>query len=506
MKNDSDLDTLIETFFDEYYYYFSSFATLRGIHRYDYKLSTYDRANLKNLENLINEVIQALKLTEEKNKRERSFDIKTFRKIAENTLDFINSGIYGSAQFFVYDAFIGIVSVALTQSKPMSVRSRNFTERLSTLNSINDYVRTYVNEITEIERKAVMKEIDYLEAFINQFASYLLTKSDTDKKENLKIEKTNALEALNELRRIVKSIKTGTEIKTKGYIDFNNLDNNFVDLKRLLEDNLKTLSENLIRKAREIKISSSFQETLRENLYKTEQFDESTALSLISSVENTVKKYLPVVEITFDKRVFLDESDFPDLLSNIMGYAISSGEFDNKKNIFLIIKKEDNPFKLKYKTISDIFFGTPFINFYRQGSKSKKKYFLNNILYLGYPMYLRRTYFDDIKFQLDKPFELIYYYCEYKTALKSYIQNEIYFRNWDSISVENFINEDKILIDKDKFKEEFVYDFGRSFLAMQGLNAINDLRKEKRLKTSEFNLKLLQNMHYPFWIIRQILR
>jgi len=62
MKNDSDLDTLIETFFDEYYYYFSSFATLRGIHRYDYKLSTYDRANLKNLENLINEVIQALKL------------------------------------------------------------------------------------------------------------------------------------------------------------------------------------------------------------------------------------------------------------------------------------------------------------------------------------------------------------------------------------------------------------------------------------------------------------
>jgi predicted DNA-binding protein YlxM (UPF0122 family) len=239
MKNDSDLDTLIETFFDEYYYYFSSFATLRGIHRYDYKLSTYDRANLKNLENLINEVIQALKLNEEKNKRERSFDIKTFRKIAENTLDFINSGIYGSAQFFVYDAFIGTVSVALTQSKPMSVRSRNFTERLSTLNSINDYVRTYVNEITEIERKAVMKEIDYLEAFINQFASYLLTKSDTDKKENLKNEKTNALEALNELRRIVKSIKTSTEIKTKVYIDFNNLDNNFVDLKRLLEDNLK---------------------------------------------------------------------------------------------------------------------------------------------------------------------------------------------------------------------------------------------------------------------------
>ncbi|BAL80891.1 hypothetical protein [Caldisericum exile] len=506
MKNENDLDLLVENFFDEYYYYFSSFATLRGIHRYDYKLSAYDRNELNNLRNLINDTTISLKSFEERNKNQRTHDLKTFKKILENTLGFIDEGFFGNAQFFVFDAFLGIVSVALTQAKPMSIRSRNFAERLGTLKHINDYIRTYVINITDAERKAVLKEIDYLEYFINQFSTYLLTKSDTDKKENLKVEKTNAIETLTELRKLIKSIKTCTEIKLKGFLDFHNLDNSFVDLKRILEDTLTSTSENLIRKAREIKIANPYKETIKEIISTKEQFDETRVNDIINSVENTLRIPILPEKIEFERRIFIDSSEFPDILSSLMGHAIPSGEFDLKKNVLFIIRNEENYHMLVYKILSNLLLGKPFVNFYRVGIKGKKKYFLNYLLYNGLPVYLRRTIFDEIKSQFGRAFELIYYYEEYVSTLKAYIQNEIYFRNWDILNIENFINEDKILIDKERFMEEFIYDMGRSFLTAQGLNAIVELKKEKRLRPNEFIIKLLQNMHYPFSIIRQLIK
>lgn len=506
MKSENDLDVLIETFFDEFYYYFSSFATPRGIHRYDYKLSSYGKEDLNNLKNFVNDIQSTLRNYEERNKNQRQNDTRTFYRFLENLSNFIDKGIYNSPQYFLYDAFVGLTTAALTQSKPISIRSRNFTERLSSLKTTNDYVRNYVTEISEIERKAILKEIDYLELFINQFSSYLLTKSDTDKKENLKLEKTNAIASLNELRKTVKSMRTGNNVSIKGYIDFNNLDNSFVDLRKILEESLKALSENIIRKAREIKIASPYRETLEETLLRREKFDDGNSLNLVNSIENSIKKFLPFENISFEKRIFLEPSDFPDIMLGVLGYSLSSGEFDNKKSVFIIIKNEMNPSNLMYSLISNVFFSPVIANFYRQGIKSKKKYFLNLPLYFGFPLYLKRVYFDEFKTYFDRAFELIYYYEEYVLTLKAFLQNEIYFRNWDLIAIENFINEDKILIDKEKFMENFIYDLGRSFLAIEGLIAIHDLRKERKLKTSDFNLKLLQNMHYPFSIIRQILR
>ncbi|MGC9171553.1 hypothetical protein [Caldisericum sp.] len=506
MKIENDLDSLIENFFDEYYYFFSSFATLRGIHRYDYKLSTYDRNELNNFKNFISETLSSLKNYEEKNKNLKTHDSKTFKKFLENTFQFVDDGLYDNPQFFVFDAFIGIVSVALVQTKPISIRSRNFSERLSTLKYVNDYIRTYVVNITELERKAILREIDYLEQFINQFSTYLLTKSDTDKKENLKLEKTNAIESLNELRKLIKSIKAGSDVKLKGILDFQNLDNNFVDLKRFLEDNLISISENLIKKAREIKIANPYKETIKEVISQREQYNEVAIKDILNSIESLIRTFLPYEKIEFEKKVFIDSSEFPDILSSLIGYTIPSGEFDTKRNVLFIVRNEENYYSLLYQIISNLFLGKPFINFYRVSIKSKKKYFLNQLLYNGLPVYLRRIIFDDIKGNLGRQFELVYYYEEYITILKAYIQNEIYFRNWNMLSVENFVNEDKILLDKEKFIEDFVYDMGRSFLAVQGLNAIFDLKREKRVKSNEFIAKLLQNMHYPFSTIRQLIK
>jgi len=171
------------------------------------------------------------------------------------------------------------------------------------------------------------------------------------------------------------------------------------------------------------------------------------------------------------------------------------GEFDNKSEVGISLCEETNTYKFLLDLASYGSIGKGFVNAFRQKNKSKRKYFTNSILFEGFTAYIRRLAFEEIKYDLPKSFELYYYYYEYEKALLAYIINEIYFRETSVLEIEKLIGSDKILVEKEKFKERLTFDMGRAFFSMQGLCKIVDLKNTRRLRQDEFNLKLLQNMH-----------
>ncbi|MBP8612465.1 MAG: hypothetical protein KBI30_00495 [Candidatus Atribacteria bacterium] len=503
MKNEHELDTLIMNFFDEFYYTFSSKATLHGIHRYDYKLSSFKMNDLNSLKALTVETLSNIKSLEAKNPRDP--DIKTFKKILLNTLDFISDGYKSSLQFIVGDILDGIISVALTAAKPTSIKSRNFTNRLTCIKEYTDLIRDNFSSISGIEKKAVLKELDFLENFIDAASSYLLTKSDSEKKELLKNEKINIKEDIDYLRKTVSNIRSNEKVNLSALLRYLNIENtDFADLKNFLQGNLDELSSNIVKKSREIKISAPYFETLASVSMFKEKLDDSQIEQLLQTATEVTRKYFNKFNAKIDLSIYRRNFDIIPFLENNKKNIITFGEFDIKKFIAVIIQDEGNKNYLMQNIVREGIPGKAVINFYRQKEKNIKKYFNNYIFYEGFSAYVKRTTFSDFKnIFASREFELLYFYDEYVYTLKAFLENEMYFRGISDIEIENLVKQDKILIDKDNFLTELIIDEGKSFLGMQGYHKILEIEKyERKSLGSGLVQELKQAIYYPFYLYK----
>jgi len=505
MKNENEIEFLIESFFDEFYYYFSSYATLRGIHRYDYKLSSYDPKSLNTFKSYLTETLTTLRPLEEKYKKEHAFELRTLYKIISNTLEFIGNGLKNNPQIIFYDALLGLICSVVTPAKQMNIKSRNFTQRINDLKELPKVVRAYVNSISKLERETILSEIDHLTHFINEYASFLLTKSDTEKKEEIKLGRTSVLESFNELRTLVKALPDRDELYIRETLRVFNLENvDFIDIKSYLSEQLSYFSERIIRKAREIKIASPYFETVKEVLSTKTSINDAFLNETLKKLKPYIPKFFAGFTNDFETKIIMKESKIIEVLENNSLNIIPTGEFERKKTLEMFLKTEENPYKISYQLFISLF-GKTSINFFRQNSKGKKKYLLNPLLYEGLPIFIRRIAFEDIKSIFDRSFELLYYYYEYALTLQAYILNEFYFRNWSSVDVEKFVTEDKILIDKEMFLKNVMTGGLKSFIGMEGVYFINEIRNN-RLKLNDLVLKLLQNSYYPFYLIDKAIK
>ena len=503
MKNEHELETLVINFFDEFYYTFSSKATSHGIHRYDYKLSSFKINDLNSLKVLTTETLSNIKSLEAKNPKDP--DIKTFKKILLNTLEFVNEGYKNSLQFIVGDVLDGIISVALTSAKPTSIKSRNFTNRLTCIKEYPDIIREHFPSISEIEKQAILKEFDFLDKFIDAASSYLLTKSDSEKKELLKNEKINIKENIDYLRKTVSNIHSNGKVNLRATLRCVNIENtDFTDLKNFLQGSLDELSSNVIKKSREIKISAPYFETLASVSMLKEKLDDSQIEQLLQIATDVTRKYFNKFNAKIDLDIYRRNFDIIPFLENHKKNVITFGEFDIKKFIAIIIQDEENKNYLMQNIVKEGLPGKAVLNYYRQREKSIKKYFTNYAFYEGFSTYVKRATFADFRNAFSsREFELLYFYDEYIYTLKAFLENEIYFRGISDIEIENLVKQDKILIDKDNFLTELIVDEGKSFLGMQGYHKILEIEKYERKNLSNgLGQELKQAIYYPFYLYK----
>jgi len=508
MNRDNELDSLIETFFDEYYYTFSSFATVRGIHRYDYKLSSLTKADLKRLNEVIDGTLNSLKSIEEKNKNIRQQDLKVVRKFLINLKNFLDDGLNNFPQFFVASIVYGVITSALTQAKQISIRSRNFASRIGDIKSVENAIREFVYSTSALENEVNLWELNQVSQFIDEFSSYVLTKSDVEKKDIIKNERRESKEILESISNYLSSVrKDNFALNIKQYVSSKNLENiDFLDLKKHLLGSLESLKNEIIKKAREIRITAPFFETLQEEINRKDKITEEEISKIIQLIEAYQTKFFGNKLFEVNSRIIIENSDIYKLFEFANLHILPSGEFDNKKEMAILLNEDENINKVILDIISLGLLGKGYVNFSRQSIKTKRKFILNAPLYEGFPIYIRRLAFEEIKKDLSKSFELYYYYYEYLTTLLAYIENEIYFRNISIIEIEKLIEEDKILIDKEAFRYKLVFDMGDVFLGMQGLYRIVELKNMKKTRLEDFHFKLIQNMHNPFYVVREVIK
>ncbi|GEM_PF-2389234 len=495
MKTESDLEAIIENFFDDYYYSFSSWATLRGIHRYDYKLSSLTKTDINTLKTTIGNTLNSLKLFEEKNRNHKTQDIKIFRKFLTNLEEFLNSGLTNNIPLIIYDTAIGILSVVLTEAKPVSIKSSNFSERISELKKIPQAITEHTETVSELTENSILETLDRLGLFIDHFSAFFLSKSDVDKRKNLKNKRTEVKETIEYIQKILKGLnKNNFSINVKPYITLNNFENSYlIDLKKTLEKNLNMLSQETVKKAREIRITAPYYETLNETITSLEKVNEKDILEIIEIVENLQTKLFGL-KIETQWKINFVPREICNLIDEFNLCIFGAGEFDNKIESAIYVSEEININKFIIDFINYGIIGKGYINQYMQKSKSKRKYIMNPVAVQGFITYIRKLAFEEIKNKFPGQFELYYYYYEYASTLLAYIFNEIFFRNIPTFEIENIINNDRIIIEKEKFKEKLTFDLGNTFLGMQGGYMIAELRNSTKVKLEEFNKKLVESM------------
>ncbi len=513
MKIDSELEKIIEDYFDEFYYRFSSLSTEKGIHRYDYKLSNIRKADLIQWFDKIKEYRDEISALKKKKNLERSIDMQLFEKMLSNESNWLSRGyeLGKNPLFFTSSISKALTSVAFGAYAPISIRSRSFTSRLSDVKNIKKALEENVIETNNFEKEAAIDELFFLRNFIEVFSSYLLSKSDIEKKDDVRTQKTDSL---------------GNLVEMVDIISRSNLDNSFTldhtlkrfyyedillrDLNKPLSESLFTIRDSLIKKAREISITSSHQETLSRILNEKDFIDEEKIRNIYDKVKSiSSERFLETSAILDIKKVPQELEKNATFLSNFDSLKVlPMGEFDAKQNVTVVLTSEENMNLLLFNLLT---FGIPGSGLLRQirseHVKSPRNYYSNILLEKGWGIYARREIADEIRQAFGSECELVFLYKEYLTTLKAFIQNEILMNRADAASIKEKTYQDELVLDKENFTKILFIEQGESLLGIHGLYNIIELRRQfgGRMKLSDFYFRLLSNSNLPFKFIRQVL-
>ncbi len=516
MSANSGIDKICTEYFEEFLYRFPVKATKLGIHRYDYRLGSFSKKDFEEwadfLKNAKNKVL-TLKV-----RKKRELDYSLLARRINNELNWVINEREYETNPLMYTSTIkdGLFYCAFGSYAPLNVRGRNFLDRLNEVESIRKEAEENLQFANYLEKQVALQELQFLYKFIDEFSSYLTGKSDIEKKDDFKVARAKALDNINGMLSLTEKLPIArnerrlsfTKKIKREYLE----DYPLKEIQLGLQNRLTNLSKLIENKAREIKISQSSKETLKEIMDDKKMPTLEDVSAMFSSVKKAGEGKFGRTSsmIEFKLMMQMKNRKFDSIKKIDSGIVIPLGPFDAHTTIPLMLTMPISPYLLLLKIVSS---GYPGKSYESEIKKRKepifRKFFENSIFNEGWKLYVKRTMRDGLKQMYGNKFELVFLYDQYETLFKALIENELLNRR---ISVEEFketVEKDQIILDKAVLVNDVITENGKSLKSIIGLDSITRIKSmfvNRKMQEREFHIKLLSYSSLPFKFIRQVLK
>lgn len=516
MKMDSEFQNILEGFLEDYYYRFSVDATKSGIHRYDFKLSSLRKSELLDWKNELGDLGKRIQKFRNWKLSDKNLEIFLFERKIFEELNMIDgeSEYFTSPSLYISNIFEGLIYPAFGSYSSLSVRGKSFTERLKDFSNIRRAMEENLKFSNNLEKKVAKGQLETLKLLINEFTGYLLTKGDIEKKDDVKQAKSSALEELAAIETIVDNLSLDTNINPNFY---KSIISKYPEIMNVLRDkeanikaNIEKVADLIIKKAREIKISAPFWETLNGILGEKTSISQEQFDSIFQSVKDIGKESFGEtgLKINFKKASRSEESIQTPYENYYPFEIITPGVFERNLCISFTSFTEVSMPLLVYYLTAFVYPGKSLLVETKKGKeKQYLKNFENKLLEGGWELYVLREMKDPLKKVFGNGLELSFLYNEYCYLLKALIQCKLLSREIEANAVEQIILQDQIILNKNLFMKELILDKGKSILAFVGLGEILELKRQfsKKYRDKDFHTNLLSHSSLPFRTLRQVL-
>jgi hypothetical protein len=502
MKTDNGLEKLVEDFFEEYYYRFPEEAQERGIHRYGYKLVSLRRYEISQWKTILQDFISEIEKLKTNKGLDRNGDLTNFETILRRESDWISKDeeYKNNPVLYVSKMFSGLIYPAFGSYSSISIRSRNFSSRIDDLKNVVDAACENLQSSNRIQKRLALQYIDYLCSFIDHFSNFLLGKSDSEKKDEIRLNKSASIEELIRLKKFCENLSEENDVwKLEPVLRRKYLDSfPFEDVEPLLSDSLQALKDKIIKKSREIKLYAPYLETLSTVIGLKQEVNEEKINELVAIVKNKGQNIFGHSNISIDVRNMPDKTE--ELTESIWNYKhfqmLPAGEFDIRPTATILLEPNDNIYSIVLNIVKNIYPGTGYMKEIKaKRVKGYRKNFTNLYFKEGWRLYVVREMSTELKKVFGNEYELFSMYNEYKSLLTASLENQILKGKTDLNNLMNIVNQDELIFDKDIFINQLAEDSGKSLAGFVGLNFILAEKKYmlKKYKPIELHERLITN-------------
>lgn len=518
MNFNSALDKIFEEYFEEFLYRFSVKATKLGIHRYDYRFGSFDRMDFDSWIAELKNIKKKLFLSKIKVKKGRKLDYLLLEKRVDNELNWAANEKEYATNPLMYTSVIkdGLLYSAFGSHASFNVRNKNFLDRLSAIGTIRKGVEENLQFSNYLEKAAALKELQFLNTFVDEFSGYLLGKSSGDGKDDFKVAKAEALDEIGKMLIFIDNIALSRENKSLSFVK--ELKREYMgnpslsEVRINLRNRLSALRELIEKKARAIKISQSCSVTIKDILDKTELFTIEQVAAIFDYIKSAGENIFGHTDLSVEFKLILqNENRAFDFVKGISpGIIIPSGPFDTHTVIPLTFT---SPMTLSTLVLKLVSLGYPGKSYESEIKRSKESqfraFFVNPLFDAGWEIYVKRVMSNRLKNKYGDEFELVFLYDQYSVLLKAFIENELLNNRIGIEEFKKIVEEDRIILDKDEFASSIIIENGKSLKGIIGLDFIMAIKEKvlrKKMDEKEFHIQLLSHSSLPFEFIEQGIR
>ncbi len=515
-KSSNEIFSVGSDYFENFFYRFPVKATKRGIHRYDYRLGSFGSKDFETWKKELNgfrKRIFGLKL---KKRFSRNVDLLMLERRVDNELKWIGEEEYKSSPFLYVSAiYDGLIYPAFGSYAPLSVRSRNFVDRASDIENILNYAKENLLFSESVEKQSALERLNIIINFFDEYAGYLSGKGDIGLKEELKTIKPSVIGHLNELYSFIERLPVASNNKKlsfakkikREYLE----DYPLRELQLDLERRMRETAQLIMQKAREIRISAPFKETLEEALSKEKEISLEEVFELFALIKKNGEKVFGATKLSIEYKRILQDSErkFNSLAKLSNNIIIPPGPFDMHNTIPVMIVTPVSVSSILLRLVALGYPGRAYQSeILRNKSHSFRRMFENALFNEGWEFYVRLSMAELLKKELGPEFELIALYDKYITLFKAFIQNKLLNKEISLEQVNMLIEKDEMICDKSEFLYNLIAENGKSLKAIVGLNSISYFKRKalrKGVKERDFHIRILSGSTLPFKFMGQVI-
>ena len=515
-KNNAEILSVGSDYFEEFFYRFPVKATKRGIHRYDYRLGSFGKSDFDAWKKELfgfRKRIFALKV---KKRFSRNTDLLMLERRIVNEIKWIEEEEFKSSPFlYVSTIYDGLIYPAFGSYAPLSVRGKNFVDRANDIGNMLVYAKQNLLFSESTEKQYALERLNIITNFFDEYTSYLSGKADIGLKEELKTVKTQAIDNLRDLYSFVEKLPVSSNNKKLSFVK--KIKREYLEdypLRELQLDLEKRIGETaqlITQKAREIKISAPFTETLEEVLCDEKEISLDEIFDLFALLKKNGESLFGETELSIEyKRILQDnERKFNSLAKLSNNIIIPPGPLDTHKTIPVMIVTPVSVNSIILRLISLGYPGRAYQSeVLQRKTHSFRRMFENALFNEGWEFYVRLSMSDLLKKELGPEFELVALYDKYVTLFKAFVQNSLLNKEITLEQAQLLISKNEIIRDKSEFLYGLIAENGKSLKAVVGLNSISYFKRKalrKGVKEKDFHVKILSNSTLPFKFIRQVI-
>jgi len=517
MNFDSELDKICTGYFEEFLYRFPVKATKLGIHRYDYRFGSFSSKDFNEWAGVLKGIRKKLFSLKLKKKGRRKLDYSLLEKRTDNEFNWVVNEREYETSPLMYSSTIkdGLLYSAFGSYAPLGVRSKNFLDRLSEIELVRKEAEENLQFSDYLEKQAALKEIQFLYKFVDEFSSYLVSKSDIERKDDFKSARVKSLGEINGMLEFIEKLPVVQNGRRLSFVKKMKREY-FEDypLKRVqlgLQNRLENLSKLIESKARKIKISQPFKETLKSVMEDKKTFTLEGIASIFDNIKKAGENRFGKTDSSVEFKLMLQNENrkFNSVKEISSGIILPLGPFDLHTTISLMLTSSISLPVLLSKLVS---LGYPGKSYEAEIKKKReshfRRFFENSIFDEGWKLYVERMMENNLKQTYGDKFELVFLYNQYEILFRAFIENELLNKRTSVEEFRRIVERNQVLLDKETLVNDVITENGKSLKSVIGLDSIMKMKAgllHKGMKEREFHTKLLSHSSLPFKFIQKVL-